>query len=192
LGLANGSARRLEIGSATPDTKYHVREAQSRLVGLIAGALVDDLAKGLGELRARRLLDVSSYDVEALEARVGGRDVAYARSSEKDKEGVETFKWKRTAPDAKDIETTKVEEVLFKLTGLEVQQFVDAPGAPSTYGLDAPELKLTLRQGGGKPPLQVEIGRKDGRVHARRVGDEALLQLDAAKLDEAVKELNSL
>ncbi len=192
LGMADGSTKRLEIGAATPDQKHHVREAQGRLVGLIAGALVDDLAKGMGELRAKRLLDVSTYDIEALEARLAGKDFAYARSSEKDKDGVETFKWKRTAPDAKDVETAKVEDVLFKLTGLEVQQFVDAPSAPSTYGLDAPELKLTLKQGGGKPALTVEVGRKDGQVHARRAGDDALLQLDAAKFDEAIKGLNSL
>ncbi len=73
VGLADGSTRRLEIGSATPDTKYHAREAQSRLVAVIAGALVGDLAKGLGELRAKRLLDVSTYDVEALTAQAAGK-----------------------------------------------------------------------------------------------------------------------
>jgi hypothetical protein len=192
VGLADGTTRRLEIGGATPDKKYHVREAQGRLVGLIAGALVDDLAKGVNELRSKRLLDVSTYDVEGLEGRQGGKDFAYARSSEKDKDGVETFKWKRTAPDAKDVETSKIEDVLFKLTGLEVQRFVDAPGAPAGYGLDAPELRLTLKQGGGKPALTVEVGRKDGKLHARRDGDDALLELDAAKYDEALKELNAL
>jgi Domain of unknown function (DUF4340) len=192
IGLADGSTRRLEIGSATPDKKYHAREAQSRLVAVIAGALIDDLAKGVGELRSKRLLDVSTYDVEALEGKSGGKDFKYARSGEKDKDGVETFKWKRTAPDAKDVDTTKIEEALFKLTGLEALQFVDAPAALATYGLDAPELTLTLRLAAGKPEQSLSVGRKDGKVWARRAGDEALLELDAAKFDQALKELNAL
>ncbi len=192
VGLADGSTRRLEIGSATPDKKYHAREAQSRLVAVIAGALVEDLAKGVAELRSKRLLDVSTYDVEALDGKAGGKDFKYARSGEKDKDGVETFKWKRTAPEAKDVETTKLEELLFKLTGLEVQQFVDAPATLATYGLDAPELTLTLHQGAGKPELSLNVGRKDGRVWARRAGDDAVLALDAAKFDEALAELNAL
>lgn len=190
--LADGSAKKLEIGSATPDKKYHAREASSALVALIAGALVDDLAKGLGELRAKRLLDVSTYDVEALEARLDRKDFKYARSSVKDKDEVETFKWKRTAPDAKDLETSKVEDALFKLTGLEVQEFLDRPGAPAEYGFDTPELVLKLAQSGGKPALEVTLGRKNGAAYARRDGDEAVLRLDPAKVDEALKELRGL
>lgn len=190
--LAGGGAKKLEIGSATPDKKYHAREASSRLVALIPGALVDDLAKGLDELRAKRLLDVSTYDVEAIDARHDGKPFKYARTSVKDKDDVETYKWKRTAPDAKDLETTKVEDALFKLTGLEVRKFIDRPGAPADYGFDAPELELTLAQAGGKPALKVTLGRKNGAAYARRDGDDAVLELEAPKVDEALKDVRGL
>jgi hypothetical protein len=190
--LANGGVKKLEIGADTPDKKYHAREASSRLVAVIPGALVDDLAKGLGELRAKRLLDVSTYDVESIDARLDGKEFKHARTSVKDKDDVETYKWKRTAPDAKDLETSQVEDVLFKLTGLEVQEFVDQPGAPADYGFDAPELELTLGQGGGKPALKITLARKNGASYARRDGDDAVLKLDAAKVDEALKDLRGL
>ena len=52
---------------------------------------------------------------------------AYARSTAKDKDGVDVYKWKRTAPDAKDLDTNKVQDALFAVGGVEVQEFVDSP-----------------------------------------------------------------
>lgn len=191
IGLADGSTKRLELGSTLPDKKVHARESSSALVAVIPPALVDDLAKGVGELRAKRAMDVSTFDVEGLELRVDGQTRVYARSTKKDKDGVETSQWKQSAPAAKDLETSKVEDVLFKLTGLEAQAFVDQPKAAAEYGLDAPELSVTIKLTGGRTRTLV-IGRKAGVVHARREGDDALLRLEPAKLDEALKDVRAL
>lgn len=191
IGLADGSTKRLELGSTLPDKKVHAREATGPLVVLIPPALVDDLAKGFGELRAKRLMDISTFDVEGLDVRIDGQARSYARSTTKDKDGVETSQWKQSAPAAKDLETAKVEDVLFKLTGLEAQAFVDRPTAPGDYGLDVPELSVTVKLTGGRT-RSLTLGRKAGVVHAQRDGDEARLRLDAAKVDEALKGLRAL
>jgi hypothetical protein len=159
----------------------------------IAGALVDDLAKGLGEYRAKRLLDVTTYDVEGLE--IEGEGLArktLARSNEKDKEGVETSKWKRVAPDARELETSKVQDALFQIGGAEAQEFLDAPQAVAAYGLDKPALKVSLRYTGGKPAVWFEIGQREGAAYARRSGDESVLKLDAAKAADLVKAFKEL
>ncbi len=192
LGLSDGSTRKLEIGSATPEKKHHARAASGTLVALIPPALVDDLAKGLGELRAKRLMDVSTYDVETVVARHSGKEWKYTRASEKGQDGFDTYKWTRAAPDAKDLETAKVEDALFKLSGLEALEFADRPGPDAGYGLDVPELALTLSLGAGKPGVEVALGRKDGVVWARRAKDTARLKLDAAKVDEALAALKGL
>jgi hypothetical protein len=192
LGLADGTARRLEIGSSPADKKYHAREASSSLVAVIPSALPDDLAKGMKELRQKRLGDISTYDVEGIELEEGTKKSVLARSSSKDKDGAETQAWKRTAPDQKDLDRTKVDDALFKLTGLEVQEFVDKPQPPASYGLDAPAAKVTLKLGAGKPLVVLVLGRKDSAVYSRRPGDEAVLKLDAAKVDEALKALREL
>lgn len=192
LVLEDGSRRRLEIGSATPDKKYYAKEALSQLVALIPPALVEDLSKGLSNLRAKRLLDISTYDVVGLEGKLEGTARAWSRTSEKGKDGFDVHKWKRTAPDAKDVETAKVEDALFKLSGLEAQEFVDAPGSPDKYGLDTPLVELKLSQGKEQPVLTVALGKKDGAVYARRDGDDALLKLDPAKVDELLAALKAL
>jgi hypothetical protein len=195
LGLGDGGARKLEIGGKAPeaDHKYYAREAGGTLVAVIPGAVVDDLAKGMNELRAKRLLEVATYEVQGIEAVQDGVTRKYERSSSKDKDGVDAYKWKRTAPDAKDLETNTVQDALFLLGGAEAQEFIDKPAGLDAYGLAQPALKVTVTyEGGARPPAWLEIGKKDGAAYARRVGDNSVLKLDAAKADEILKSFGAL
>jgi hypothetical protein len=186
LGLADGATRTLEIGTATTDQKYPVRQSGSAMVAIIPAALVDDLAKGMANLRAKRLLDVATYDVEAFDVTEGGAKKAYAKSTAKDKDGLETSKWKRTSPDAADLETSKVEDALFKVGGVEATEMIDAPEADGRYGLDAPAFELVIRMGSGKGESKLVIGKKGDAAFARRSGDASILKLEVAKADELI------
>jgi hypothetical protein len=189
LTLLDGSSRTLELGSpATGDKRFHARDASTRQVVVVPGAIVDDLAKGLSELRAKRLYEVATYEVAGIDTEAAGVKRAYQRSSHRGADGVDVYKWKRTAPDVKDLDTNKVQETLFSVGGLEVQGFVDDPGVPAAYGLDAPALKVSLKYDDAKKPASwFELGQKDGAWYARRVDDAAVLKLDPAKAAELVK-----
>jgi len=214
LVLKDGGTRTLEIGAGAPDpaaspapspspspakkgeepappkpTKYYARQKGTGLVAIVPATLADDLAKGMGELRAKRLLEVATYETEGFEAVAGGAKKAYAKSTAKDKDGLDKTQWKRTAPDAKDLDTTKVEDALFKMGGVEVAEFVDQPQALAAYGLDAPVLKVTVK---AKGESWIEVGKKDGAVYARRNGDAAVLKLDPAKAEELLKAFSEL
>jgi len=212
LVLKDGSTRTLEIGAGAPDptatpspspspakkgekpappkpTKYYARQAGTGLVAVVPATLAADLAKGMGELRAKRLLEIATYETEGFEAVAGGTKRAYAKSTTKDKDGFDKTQWKRTAPDAKDLETTKVEDALFKMGGVEVSEFVDRPADAATYGLDAPVLKVTVK---AKGESWIELGKKDGSFYARRSGDSAVLKLDPAKAEELIKAFSEL
>lgn len=191
LGLADGNAKVLEIGKPAGDKKHYARQAGQPLVAVISDTVVDTLAKGKDELRAKRLLEVSSFDVEGFDVDSGGAKKTYARSQAKDKDGVETSKWKRTAPDAKDLDTTKVQDALFLVGGVDVQEFVDQPSGPEAYGLEKPALKVVIREK-DKPETSFEVGEKGGTYYARRPGDQAVLKLEAAKAAELVKKFSEL
>jgi hypothetical protein len=213
LVTKDGASRTLELGAPAPDpspaptpsptqapspapgkkaekptppkpTKYYARQAGSGLVAVVPAALADDLAKGMAELRAKRLAEIATYETEGFEVTAGGATKKYAKTTTKDKDGLDKTQWKRTAPDAKDLDTTKVEDALFKLGGVDVSEFVDAPKAASDYGLDAPALKIAIK---AKAESSVEVGKKDGAYYARRSGDAAVLKLDAAKTEELLK-----
>ena len=192
LGLTGGGTKTLQVGSGAGAKSYHAREARSGLVAVVPGALIEDLAKGMGELRAKRLLDISTYEVDALTLESGGGRRAYARSTIRDKDGVDVYKWKRTEPDPKDIETNKVQDALFQVGAVEIAEFLDKPAPPATYGCDQPALKATLRTGPGKPESWFEVCRKDGAAYGRRSGDDAVFKLDAKKADELLGAFKSI
>jgi hypothetical protein len=192
LTLKDGGTRKLEIGNPTPEKKYHARDASSQRVVLIPPALVDDLAKGLGERRAKRLLEVAAYEVVGIEVEAEGGKRVYERSSSKGPDGADVYKWKRSAPDGKDVETNKVQDALFLVGGVEIQEFVDKPGDPASYGLQAPTLKATFKYEGARTPASFELGQKDGAYYARRTGDTAVLRIDPAKGAELVKSFKEL
>jgi uncharacterized protein DUF4340 len=187
IGLAGGATRVLEVGNSPSEGRHHVHVAGSPLVAVVPGALVGDLAKGMGELRAKRLLEVATYEVEGFDVEAGGTKRVHARTSSKDDQGADVHKWKRTAPDAKDLDTNKVQDALFAVGGLEVMDFIDAPKPPEAYGLDVPVLRVTLRHAGGRPPVWFEVGMKDGAYYARREGDAAVMKLDPVKAAELIK-----
>lgn len=203
LVTKDGQTRTLEIGAgildpATPSpspaagekaeapkpTKYYARQKGSALVAVVPATLADDLAKGMGELRAKRLLEVATYETEGFDvvAAAGGR--TYAKTTTKDKDGLDKTQWRRTTPDPKDLDTTKVEDALFKMGGVEAAEFIDQPQAAAAYGLDAPVLKVTIR---AKAEAGIEVGKKDGAFYARRTGDASVLKLDPEKAEELLK-----
>jgi hypothetical protein len=212
LVLNDGSTRALQIGSGAPDpqatpaptptpsparkggkpaapekpkpTKYYARPAGGGLVAVIPATLADDLAKGMGELRAKRLLEVATYETEGFEATTNGIKKTYSKATTKDKDGFDKTQWKRTAPDAKELETAKVEDALFKMGGVEVSEFIDQPQPPASYGLDNPLLKVSVKAKGSS---WIEVGKKDGAYYARRSNDLAVLRIDSAKAEELVK-----
>jgi hypothetical protein len=192
LGLADGGTKTLEIGAPAPDDKFYARASGSDLVAIISKTIVDDLAKGMDNLRAKRLLDISVYDVDGFEAIFDGAKHTYARSSSKDKDGIDIYTWKRTAPDSKQLETNPVQDVLFKIGGVEVAEFIDKPEAAATYGLDAPALKVTLRFVEGKPSASFDLSHKGDTWYARRPGDRAVLRLEAGKAEELLKGFRGL
>lgn len=224
IGLSDGGRRVLEVGKGaefasqpspgapptpgTPDatvgksqgdgkpkpSKYYARDAAGALVAVIPAALVDELAKGMGELRAKRVLEVATYEVEGVElSEAGGAKKVYARSSIKDDaQGFDVYKWKRTAPDAKELDTNKFQDALFKIGGIEASEFVDSPGPLEKYGLHKPALRIDLKYAEGKPPTWLEVGKQDGQAYARRPDDSAILKLDPAKVDELIKAFSEL
>ena len=193
LVLGDGSRRVLEIGAPKEPASFFAREAGRSLVVVIAGAVGEYLAKGLDALRAKRLLDVATYEVSGVDVETkGAPKQVLARASHKDKDGVDVYTWKRTAPDAKDVTTNTVQDALFQVGTVDVRAFVDAPKDLATYGLDAPALKVSLRHDAGRPPAWFEIGKKDGAAYGRRSGDAAVLELDPQKADEVVKAFSGL
>jgi hypothetical protein len=190
--LSDGTTRTLEIGSPAGEEdegKYHVREQSTSLVAVVPGAIVTDLEKGMGELRAKKLLEVATYDTRGFDVVTDGTTRTYEKSTTEDEDGLDKTQWKRTSPDEADLETTEVEDALFELGGVEIAKFEDEPADLAAHGLEAPLLRVEVR---AKGDSWAEVGEKDGVYYARRNADAAVLELEPEKAAELVETFEAL
>ena len=191
LGLDETRSITLEIGKKTAEGKYYARAGSSKLVATISTALVDDLDKGLKNLRSARLLDVAAYEVSGFDVASAGVAKTFTKSTTKGKDGVDLILWKSTAP-VKDVTPEKTSDALFAIGSLDAAEFIDAPKALAAYGLDAPALRVTLRFEGEKKADWFEVAVKGDAAFARRRDDAAVLKLDKAKTEALIKNFTTL
>jgi hypothetical protein len=189
LSLEGDKALTLEVGKKTDDGKYYARDAASKLVAVIPSALADDLDKGLKNLRATRLLDVATYEVTSLDVTSGGTTKTFTKTTTKGKDGVDQISWKATAP-LKDAPEEATTSAMIAIGGVEVSEFIDAPKAASTYGLEAPALRVTLHF--DKKEDWFEVSVKGDQAFARRRDDVAVLKIDKAKAEGLIKSFSAL
>ena len=90
---------------------------------------------------------------------------AFEKAKSKDKDGKEQETWKQVAPAAKDVDQTKVENLIAAVTQARASSFVDA--APKS-ALDKPELTVTIKSNDGKREEKVTFGRAGTDVVRRR------------------------
>jgi hypothetical protein len=191
VGLGADKTAVVEVGKKTDENRYYAREASSTVVATINAALVDDLDKGLKNLRASRLLDVAAYEVSGLDVTSAGATKTFTKATTKSADGQDVVSWKADAP-SKDAAPDQASDALFAIGGLDAAEFIDRPGAPLLYGLDAPALRVTLRFDGDKKEDWFEIGLKDDAAFARRRDDSAILKLDKAKTEALIKSFTAL
>lgn len=191
LGLGADRTAVIEIGRKTDENRYFAREGSAALVATISAALVDDLDKGLKNLRASRLLDVAAYEVAGFDVTSAGVTKTFTKATTKSADGLDVVSWKATAP-VKDAPPDKTSDALFSIGGLDAAEFLDRPGAPSLYGLDAPALRVTLRFDGEKKEDWFEVGLKGDAAFARRRDDSAVLKLDKAKTEALIRSFTVL
>lgn len=191
LSLEGDKSLTLELGKKTEGGKYYARDAASKLVAVIPTAVVDDLDKGLRNLRATRLLDVATYEVTSFDVTADGATKTFTKSTTKGKDGIDQVSWKATPP-AKDAAEEAASSAMIAIGGAEAAEFIDAPKALAAYGLDAPALRVTLRFEGGKKEDWFELAVKGDQAFARRRNDVAVLKLDKGKTEGLVKAFTSL
>ena len=92
----------------------------------------------------------------------------------------------------KNVTQEKASDAFFAIGGLDAAEFVDAPKALSTYGLDAPALRVALRFEGDKNEDWFEVAVKGDAAFARRRDDAAVLKLDKAKTEALIKNFTAL
>ena len=173
------SSATLTLGK-TENAVVFARDASRPLVFTVAPTLRTDVVKDVADFRRKDLFDFRSFTATRIELSRGGATQAFEHSKDKDGKDV----WKDAA--GKTVDTTKVEDLLAKVSGLRASSFETA-AHPS---LKTPVLTVTAVFDKGKDV--VTFGRAGMDVYASRPDEPGSAKLDAAPFDEAVKALDAL
>ncbi len=169
---------RIFIGTESPTgSGTYVRVSNESRILLVNGSSVEGfLKKSTNDLRDKRI--VSLEKVSALEIERGDTKISITKKGNN---------WEVDSD--KNIDKSKVQDLLEEIESLEVEKFVnDNPKDLSPYGLDKPEIEITVL--GTDKKLVLLFGKKeDKKVYVKLadeksvylVGDEILSKIPSSK-----------
>jgi hypothetical protein len=179
--VSAGSARATLLLGSTENAVVNAKDASRPMIFAVAPTIDMDVFKPVAELRRKDLFDARPFTVTRIELRRGTDTVAFEKSKGKDDKDV----WKNAA--GKEVDTTKVEDLLNKVTGLRADSFETA--APPA--LKTPALTVTARFDDGKMET-VTFARSGAEIVAARADEPGAAKLMAAAFDDAMKALDAM
>jgi hypothetical protein len=189
IRLGTGSAQAtLAIGSKAEDGVY-ARDASRPVVFTVDGSVLEELKKDPFEYRQKDLFDARSFNSTRVDIARAGQTYTFEKTKTKNKEGQEEEKWRQLAPQARDVDQSKVESLISAITGARATGLA----TPTTKtGLDKPELSVTIKYDEGRKEDRVTFSRSGSAAYAARAADPSPTTTDAATLDGIVKALEEI
>ena len=170
---ADRAEKRLAIGGADEQGRWYARDASRPQVFLVDSTLVQELTKGIADLRDKKPLRFERDQVERI-VLIRGAVTAFA--ADKDTSGV----WHLSEPVGRDAKSWKLNSLLSDLEQLEVEGFAEELPAEATSAFS---IEL---HGDGQTLLTVRLSTAAGTSYLQQEGDDAVYVVsgdDFAELD---------
>jgi hypothetical protein len=182
--LSSGSAQAvLAVGSKTDDGALYVRDASKPAVYTVPSDIMTEIGKTAADYRRKDVFAFRTYDVERIEITRGGSTLVFERQRGKGPDGADAW---RNVTAGSDVDAAKFESFLSRLTGLRASSFVEKPAG------SGPDVIVKATFDEGRKTEEVRLIRTDGDVHAVRSDEPGAAVVDAAELDETLKQLDAL
>ena len=170
---ADRAEKRLAIGGADDQGRWYARDASRPQVFLVDSTLVQELTKGISDLRDKEPL---RFEREQVERIVLTRGAALAFAADKDTSGV----WHLSEPMGRDAKSWKLNSLLSDLEQLEVEDFAEELPAEAASAFSIELL------GEGQALLTARFSAAAGTSYLQQEGDDAVYVVsgdDFAELD---------
>ena len=154
-GGANQSQKKLLIGAGEGAQYYAMDEARPA-VFTVDSSLVNQLKKGVAELRDKKVCEFDQWNVKRCEIRSKAAGVFACVKDTSDN-------WIVESPQKGRAKSSQITGMFSDLSGLEAKTFIGktAPGL-SRYGLDQPVKVVVLKDGKGETLASVSFGAAAG------------------------------
>ena len=190
--------------SPTDDDEIFVKNADVARVYLVSDSIYDKVKKSQNEFRDKKVAHIEKDDVEGL-------TIAWKADSENKnvQAAKEKGEWMLKAPVEDYADKDKVEGLVDKVKDLKIDKedfYAEGTDDPAKYGLDAPELTVTVvakaeegagAEGKGTVEYDIIFGKavdgKDDKVYAKRKDEDTIFGVKDDILDDLqVKEVKDV
>lgn len=184
--LGAGSTRAaLAIGGDHEGSARYARDLSRPIVFTVPSSLVTDLTKSADDLRSKDVFSFRSFTAVGLDVTSGTEGATFTKmpaGEAVEGEPPPSETWKQTAPSEKDVDQTKVTDLLSTLSNLRAQSFVDRAHTSGE------ETTVTARFGDAASPTEERVVfRKSGDVvHAIRDGEPGAAVVSTTDFDRAL------
>ena len=185
VGLGS-SAATLLLGDTSPAGTVYARDGARELVFTVDESLASELEQGADEYRRKNLFAFRPFNATALEIEHEGERWTFALEATEDEEDGDT--WRRTSPDAGDVERADMDDLLAKLSNLRAESF--EPGRDGT-GLDAPAAQIAVTFDDGNRE-SVAVGRTGDDVFAVSGDEPGAARVNTRSWEDAIEALDPL
>ena len=151
-------------------------------VMLVEGKALADLAPGVAELRDRSLFPAFDLgDIKRARVAAGDKPLVVEKSGETD--------WKMVEPSRGNTKEGRVASLLLGLKTLKWKEITaKGPDDAAKWGLDKPEMEVTLFKDGGTELATLVVGRTDGAVtYVKLKADPGIFAVSSKDLDDLRK-----
>lgn len=166
----------VEVGAFSDLDKKnrYVKLPDQSWVASVAESSIDPLIPKLSELRDSRVARIESGAAEKIELKSGDIETTLTKAK---------GEWTGTG-DLSTVELQAVNDLLSALEDIRAIDYVDDPGPPSKYGLDAPRMTITVTSSGAVAPVTVSVGANtpSGRnTYVQVAGQSGVLVVSSAQ-----------
>ena len=177
----SGSTRAsLALGKKDGDSVY-ARDLSRPIVFTIPATTAADIEKDAGTLRRKDMFDGRSFNTTRVELKRGNETLAFEKSKGKDGKDV----WKNAA--GKDVDATKVDDMLTKLSNIRAQLFQDRVDP----ALKMPTLVATLKLDNNMMEM-VTFSRSGNAVLASREGEPGSATVEVMPFNDAMTAIDAV
>ncbi len=188
--IGTGSSRAtLQVGAKQDETSLYARDLSRPMVFTVDSSLLDGLKKTPGDYRPKDIFEFRSFTALGGDFSYGGKTYSFKKEKVEAKDATSpTEVWKQTRPEAKDVDQTRMADLLTGLSNLRADTFADKPLASGE------DLTVTVRFGEeASPKTETVTLRKSGNtVQAIRPGDTGAAVVPAADADTAFTQFKEL
>ena len=183
VGLGS-SAATLLLGDTSPAGTIYARDGARELVFTVDASLASELEQGADEYRRKNLFAFRPFNATGLEIEHEGERWTFAREEAAGEEDGDD--WRRTVPDAGDVERADMDDLLAKLSNLRAESFERSRDGT---GLDAPVAEITVTFDDGDEE-SVTVGRTGDDVFAVNGGEPGAARVNTRSWEDAVQALD--